>query len=330
MATLPSAAWRSRLGLLVHFVPLAELERLGAVVELSLRDQALLREQGLEAGEPALVVAQGLGPLGRAPDLVDEAPLEFLPGVVALIVEGHGHSEDAALPWRLEHQLAVLARHRDGALHVGDETVRLDSVAERGRRDATGGGSRRSRAKMEIVHGLAVGPRFPGGGGEAIGGEGGGRLYPLAGLDELLDPVVEGQDLLRSRHGMKPRLPSLEEQHDHVGEGAGAEAAADGEVHAIAQAPSLPFLVVELARHRLVAVLHAPTAAGVRADEELAERTRHVDAAAVGAMDDVAHYRAAAGEATCATPIMASRVTRAASSASERCSDPSGRIGTTM
>src|SRR5262249_59863242 len=146
------------------------------------------------------------------------------------------------------------------------------------------------RGKVEMVEGRAVGPGCPGGGGEGMGGGGGGRLYPWAGLDELFDPVVEGQDLLRSRHGVKPRLPPLEEQHDHVGEGAGAETAANGEVHAIAQAPPLPLLVVELARHRLVAVLHPPAAAGVRADEELAERACHVDAAAVGARDDVAHY----------------------------------------
>jgi len=88
---------------------------------------------------------------------------------------------------------------------------------------------------------------------------------------------------------VKPRLAPLEEQHDHVGKGAGAQAAADGEVHAIAQAPSLPLLVVELARHRLVAVLHAPTATGVSADEELAERALHVDAAAIETVDDVAH-----------------------------------------
>ena len=88
---------------------------------------------------------------------------------------------------------------------------------------------------------------------------------------------------------MEPRLPPLEEQHDHVGERAGPEAAADGQVDAIAQAPPLPLRVIELAGHGRVAVLHPAAATGVGADEELAERSRHVDAAPIRALDDVAH-----------------------------------------
>src|SRR5215472_7602449 len=94
----------------VHLVTLAELEGLRAVVELGAADQPFLGEQALERGEPTLVVAQRLRPLAHARNLVDEAPPELLPGVVTLVVEGHGHPEHAALPGRLEDQLAVLAR----------------------------------------------------------------------------------------------------------------------------------------------------------------------------------------------------------------------------
>src|SRR5262249_34004029 len=87
-------------------------------------------------------------------------------------------AEHTAFPRRLEDQLAVLARHRDGAFHVGDETVGLDVTGERGRRNATGRRRRRIGTEMKVVHGLAVGPGFPGGGGGAIPGAGGARRAP--------------------------------------------------------------------------------------------------------------------------------------------------------
>ena len=130
---------------------------------------------------------------------------------------------------------------------------------------------------------------------------------------------------------MEPRLATVEDQHRDVGEGAGAEAASDGQVHAIAEAPPLPLRVVEVARHGGIAVLDATAAAGLRADEKLAERARDMDAASIGALDDVPHgQRAAAGAWQSATPIMASRVTKAASFCSDMPSVPSGRIGRTM
>jgi len=44
----------------VHLVALAELEGLGAVLQLLGGDQALVGEEPLEGGEPALVVARVL------------------------------------------------------------------------------------------------------------------------------------------------------------------------------------------------------------------------------------------------------------------------------
>ena len=130
---------------------------------------------------------------------------------------------------------------------------------------------------------------------------------------------------------MEPGLATVEEKHHHVGERAGAEATSDGQVDAIAKLAPLPFAVIEVARDGRVAVLDAPAAAAVGADEELAQHARDVDAPAVGAIDDVTHaQRVGAGACTRATPIMASRVTRAASSGSESPSVPSGRRGSTM
>src|ERR1700687_1934511 len=111
---------------LVNLVPLAELEGLGAVVELFGCDHALVREEALERGEPALVVTRGFGLAARRGDLVDEAFLELLPGVEPLVVERHGHAEDAPCPRRIEDQLAILAGRGDGAFHIGHEPARLE------------------------------------------------------------------------------------------------------------------------------------------------------------------------------------------------------------
>jgi len=74
------------------------------------------------------------------------------------------------------------------------------------------------------------------------------RRRPGPGANELLDPVVERPHLLVGRiewnHAWRPSKISM-----RVGEGAGAETAADGQVHAVAQAPAAPPGVVELTRH---------------------------------------------------------------------------------
>src|SRR5882762_8721777 len=184
---------------------------------------------------------------------------------------------------------------------------------------------------MKVGHGLAVGAILPGRRREVVGGEGGGGRRPRLIADHDLDPVIEGEDLLVGGDRVEPGLAAVEEEHHHVGERAGAEATSDGQVDAVAELPPLPFTVIEVARDGRVAVLDAPAAAAVGADEELPKHPRDVDAPAVGAIDDVPHgQRAAAGACTRATPIMASRVTRAASSDSESPSVPSGRRGSTM
>src|SRR6266508_2863263 len=94
---------------LVHLVALAELEGFGPVLQLFRRDEALVHEQALEGGEPALVIARALAARLGLRDLGDEPALEFLPAVEAVSAERHGHAEDAALPGLFEDELAVPA-----------------------------------------------------------------------------------------------------------------------------------------------------------------------------------------------------------------------------
>src|SRR5262249_46891150 len=114
------------------------------------------------------------------------------------------------------------------------------------------------------------------------------------------------------------------------------EAAADRQVHDVAQAPSLPLVVVEIGRHRGEAVAGAAAAAAGGAHEELAPEPRHVDRLAVGPADDVATpvgrgaQREPSGNRTSATPMSASRVMCAASASSARRSAPAGAMGSTM
>ena len=131
---------------------------------------------------------------------------------------------------------------------------------------------------------------------------------------------------------MKPLRLAVEEQERHVGERAGTEAAADGEVHDIAQPPALPLEVKGLRGDGREAVLGAPAAAAARAHEEMAAGARHVDGPPVGADHDIAAPLVGhgAGGATSATPIRASRVTRGTRSASPSRSVPAGRCGSTM
>src|SRR6266496_1593627 len=108
----------------VDLVALAELKGLRAVLQLLRRDEALVLQQPLEGGEPALVVARVLAARFGLGDLGDQLALELFPTVDAGSVEGDGHAEDAPFPRLLEHQLAILARDSRGPIHVGDEPVR--------------------------------------------------------------------------------------------------------------------------------------------------------------------------------------------------------------
>src|SRR2546430_10669316 len=126
------------------------------------------------------------------------------------------------------------------------------------------------------------------------------RSLPAIRPEELLDIVVERLRLGLGVDRVEPGLSAVEEQHDHVGEAEGAEAAADGEVDAVTQAPSLPLVVEPRARHRREAGLGAAAAAAVGADEEVAARARHLEASAVGSGHDVAHGGVDGGRETTA------------------------------
>src|SRR4030095_11989006 len=89
-------------------------------------------------------LALGVGDLG------DQLGLELAPLEAGVVAHRHGHAEDAALPRLVEHELAVLAWQRGGALHVGDLAARGGvprSPPPRGPR----GGWRRARARRGSV-----------------------------------------------------------------------------------------------------------------------------------------------------------------------------------
>src|SRR5579883_1920983 len=202
--------------------------------------------------------------------------------------------------------------------------------------DSEGWGGGQARAG--VVHGLAVGALLPGGGGELQGVERRRWRHKAVGVEQRLDVVVQVVDQCAVVERVEPEGAAVEQQQRHVGQGAGAEAAADREVDEIAQPAPLPLLVVEAGGHGGEAILHAPAAAAVLADEELAARPRHVHRPAVGALHDVAAAlvhgdqpaATAAGAAISATPISASRETSGNSSASSSPSVPAGRMGSTM
>src|SRR5579885_1319705 len=203
---------------------------------------------------------------------------------------------------------------------------------------AVGKGWGGGKARPGVVHGLAVRAFLPGGGGELQRGERRGRRYEAVGIQQRLDIVVEVINERAVVERVEPEGAAVEQQQRHIGEGAGAEAAADRKVNDITQPPPLPLLVVEAGGHGGEAVLHPAAAAAVLADEELPARPRHVDRAAVGALHDVAVAlvhgaqlaATAAGAAISATPISESRETSGNSSGSLSPSVPAGRMGSTM
>ena len=198
-----------------------------------------------------------------------------------------------------------------------------------------------------VVHGLAIGTRLPGGRRELNLGERGRRRQAGVGVQHRLDVVVERQHQRLGVDGVEPQRLAVEEQQHHVGQRTGAKAAADGEVHDVAEPPALPLVVVEVGGHRRESVLRAPAAAPGGAHEELAARASHVDEAPVRPDDEVApalrhavgrpdrpggscRQRGRAGSCTSATPISASRVMWRARSSSTSRSAPGGAKGSTM
>ena len=94
---------------------------------------------------------------------------------------------------------------------------------------------------------------------------------------------------------MEPGLTTIEEDHDDVRQRTRAEAPANGQVHAVPHTPPLPLWVIALARHGQMAVLETAAAAGVGADEDLAQGARDPDATAIRAIHHIAHGERAEG-----------------------------------
>jgi len=120
-----------------------------------------------------------------------------------------------------------------------------------------------------------------------VGHQQGRGRQAAVGVPHRLDVIVECAHERLGVDRVEPQRLTIEEQKDDVGEGAGTEAAADGEVYDIAEPSPLPLVVVDLGRHRREPVVGAAATAASRADEELTARPRHVDAAAVGADDEI-------------------------------------------
>src|SRR3954447_10138788 len=112
----------------VVLVVVVLLELGHARLDLAAAQDALGRQEPLDRGEPALVVA----PVAvRAAvlvlplrDLGDQLLPEALPLEGVALREGDCNAERAALPGRLEDELAVRARRRRCALRIGRECGR--------------------------------------------------------------------------------------------------------------------------------------------------------------------------------------------------------------
>jgi len=88
---------------------------------------------------------------------------------------------------------------------------------------------------------------------------------------------------------------TIEEDHDHVRQRTRTEASANSQMHTVPQTPPLPLLVIDLTRHGHMAVVETAAAAGVGADEDLAQGTRDPDATAIGTIHDIAHGKRGGG-----------------------------------
>ncbi len=121
-----------------------------------------------------------------------------------------------------------------------------------------------------------------------IGRQRGRRRQDAIGLEHAVHVVVERAHEPVAIHGVEPLRLAVEEEQDHVGERAGPQAAADGEVHDVAEPSALPLAVEDLGGNGREAVLHPAAAAPARAHEELPAKTRDVDEAGIGPDDEVA------------------------------------------
>jgi len=241
-----------------------------------------LRVQGVGAreGEEELVVLAGdgeqtLDPVGEAVAPAQQAEDHHL---------GSGrHRVQVALDIRLGLQEGgVGGAHRR---EVGRQT--RDDLAQR-QQVGVGVGEEEEAAAAGGKGWRGAGRLVPAKAGEDVVGQRGWRRQVAAGRQHLLDVVVDGEDEARIVHRMEADGAAVEHEHGHVRQRAGTEAAALGEMHAVAQLPPLPLRVVEVGGDGRMAALGVAAAAAGGADEEHPALAGNVDHLAVGAGDQVA------------------------------------------
>src|SRR5262249_24691914 len=106
------------------------------------RNQAAGKGEALEGEEEALVIGRWVASRVRLRDPFHQAVRKLAPGINALVVEGYCHTEHAALPERVEHELAVLTRQSLDPLHVRNFRIGPTSAAGRHTYTAVGAGTR--------------------------------------------------------------------------------------------------------------------------------------------------------------------------------------------
>src|SRR5437764_1131764 len=86
-------------------------------------------------------------------------------------------------------------------------------------------------------------------------------------------------------------MTPVEQQQNDIGERAGAQATADGEVNLIAEAPALPLFVIEVARHLRSSAFAVSATAAVGADKQVALLAGDVDHLSIGTKNEIAGQR---------------------------------------
>src|SRR5262245_33882530 len=92
---------------LEHLVALAELELVGDLLQELRVHETAARQHALQRRQPRVVVAELPAACLRGGDLADQGLAELLPREEATLGQRHRHAEGAALPGRVEDQLAV-------------------------------------------------------------------------------------------------------------------------------------------------------------------------------------------------------------------------------
>src|SRR3954468_1351775 len=112
-------------GLAVRRAPGRLFPLVAALLEKSVRQEALARDDALEGREPMPVVFAAVVDVPSAADLGDDlrkASGPFLPGERASLVQRHRHGERLGFPRRLEHRPFGIARD---ARHLAVDRVEV-------------------------------------------------------------------------------------------------------------------------------------------------------------------------------------------------------------